>query len=267
MKKTVRTLGITAALAVMIPLSAYAATTSGSANADKTTSLAQEAKDGEWGHRGGFGQQRDIVSQEVLDLLKLDQAAVNEKIKAGSTLAQIAEEQGVTRDSLKSVLTEAFNKKQEKQKQEFASNLDKTIDSNLQASKQENGGGFRSKLNFEASATILGITADELKQGLSAGKSLSDLATEKGVDVQKLIDAQIAAITSNINQAVTDGKLTQEQANKQLTDVASIVEKIVNGKGFGHGDRHEGGGKDLNFGGKRSSGADAEATAESSASS
>jgi LysM repeat protein len=250
MKNTARTLGITAALAVMIPLTAYAATTTGNSSpaTEKTNPSAWSAKGVSFEDPGGIGHKENIVSQEVLNLLKLDKAAFNVKIKAGSTLAKIAEEQGVSRDSLKSAMTAAFNKKQEEQKQDFTTNLDKIIDSDLQANKLKGrDGGLRVGLDFTEVAKVLGLSADQLKEQLSADKSLADLAKEKGVDFQKLIDAQIAALTSSINQAVKDGKLTQAQADKQLADVANFAEKIVNGLSKGH---HQGGGKGRGFDGE-----------------
>ncbi|MCD9020809.1 hypothetical protein [Cohnella silvisoli] len=261
MKNKVRTLGITAAIAVMIPLTAYAATTSSDSTTGNKAVSAVSVKGDALDDRGGFGRQKQFVSQEVLDLLKLDKAAFNEKIKAGMTLAKIAEGQGVSRDSLKKAMTDSFNKKLEERKKDFADNLDKMIDSDLQVDIR--GGGFRAPLDFSAAAKVLGLSADQVKEQLSAGKSLADLATDKGVDVQKLIDAEKTALTSSINQAVKDGKLTQTEADKQLKDVANIAEKIVNGKGFGEGHRH-GGGHGRGFGGEKPS--DAEA-AEPSASS
>lgn len=256
MKNKVRTLGITAALAVMIPISAYAATTSGSttdATSVKTEVQDQSFKDGGREGRGGFGVGRGSVSQEVLDLLKLDKAALNEQIKAGATLAEIAEKQGVSRDSLKSAMTAAYNKKLEEKKQEYSTNLDKVIDSDLQVSKPDGkGGGARMGQDLSKAAELLGLSEDEVKAQLKAGKSLADLATDKGVDVQKLIDAQVATITSSINEAVIAGKLTQEQADKQLAEVAERVESSVNGKGPGGG-RHHGGGKARGVTGEQSS--------------
>jgi hypothetical protein len=239
MRNKVRTLGITAALAVMIPISAYAATTSGTTSNDKsiTGTTAMAAHGGDHGKRGGFEGPKEIVSQDVLDLLKLDKAAIDEKIKAGSTLAQIAEAQGVSRDALKQAMTAAFNKKQDEQKKEFADNLDKMIDSNLQKVKPSGGPevGMRVKPNIAAVATVLGLTEAQLNEQLSADKSLADLAKEKGIEVQKLIDAEKAAITSDINTALNAGKLTQAQADKQLADAAKLAEKIVNGNAFGRG--------------------------------
>jgi len=57
---------------------------------------------------------------------------------------------------------------------------------------------------LDAAATALGITTDELKTELQDGKTIADVATEKGVDVQKVIDAIVAAETANITERVTD---------------------------------------------------------------
>lgn len=243
MKNKVRTIGITAALAVMIPFSAYAATTiTGNTSEDKTESSAISTTSGVYEGRGGFGKHKGFVSQEVLDLLKLDKAAFQVKVEAGSTLAEIAEEQGVSRDSLKKVMTDTFNTKQAEQKADFTANLDKVLDSDLKATlKVGRGGGFLAAMDFTEAAKLLGLTVDEVKVQLGAGKSLADLAVEKSVDVQKLIDAQKAVITASINQAVTDGKLTQEQADKQLANVTELAERVVNGKGLGKGQHHRGG--------------------------
>lgn len=57
---------------------------------------------------------------------------------------------------------------------------------------------------LDAAATALGITTDELKTELQDGKTIADVASEKGVDVQKVIDAIVAAETANITERVTD---------------------------------------------------------------
>jgi lambda repressor-like predicted transcriptional regulator len=247
MKKTVKMIGITAALVVMIPFSAYAATTSGTTDTDKTEKLASNGL--HIGH-GGFGIKGDRISQEVLDLLNLNTTTYQEKVEEGLTLAEIAEAQGVTRDSLKSVLTAEFDKKQVEQKAEYTANLDNLLDGDLQLNSQEGfRGGFHGVHDYTEAASLLGLTVDEVKAGISEGKSLADLAEEKGVDVQTLIDAQIAATTAIINQAVTDGKLTQEQADNQLVNVAAIAERIINGTRLEKG-QHGGSGKGRGFGGE-----------------
>lgn len=140
MKNKMRTLSITAALAVMIPLSAYAAATNDGASDDKSAPPAWSAKGGAPEGRGEFGK-GGHVSQEVLDLLKLDESALKEKLKSGSTLAEIAEAQGVSRDSLKQAMTEAFNKRIEERKAKFADSLDKVIDAEQKAGHHGRGRG------------------------------------------------------------------------------------------------------------------------------
>lgn len=73
---------------------------------------------------------------------------------------------------------------------------------------------------LEAVAKELGMTVDELTTQLNGGAVLADLADKAGVDLQKLRDVAAAAQTQAqkdaIEQAVTDGKLTREQADWML---------------------------------------------------
>ena len=55
-------------------------------------------------------------------------------------------------------------------------------------------GGSHVSANSAEIAALLGLTADELKTARSAGKSLATLASEKGVEVQKLIDLEVKQV-------------------------------------------------------------------------
>ena len=90
---------------------------------------------------------------------------------------------------------------------------------------------------MSALAKQLGISSEELRQALASGKTLADLAKEKGVDVQKLITVQKKVMVDRINQAVKDGKLTREQADKQIAKAGMFAEKIVN-RNFDRGRHH-----------------------------
>jgi lambda repressor-like predicted transcriptional regulator len=253
--KYLKAAGIAAALALMIPLSAYAAeaeqVNSSSAAVpeaiDSGTDLpVQTQTDAGGGHfhfgHHGHGGMGGLIGQEVLTLLKLDQDALRQKLKEGQTLAQIAKGQGVSRDELKKVLTESFAKKQDEKKQRFTSNLDRIVDMKFQPGKgygRGNGGGYiiGKGSDLSALAKQLGISSEELRQALASGKTLADLAKEKGVDVQKLITVQKNVMVDRINQAVKDGKLTREQADKQIAKAGMFAEKIVN-RNFDRGRHH-----------------------------
>ncbi len=98
--------------------------------------------------------------------------------------------------------------------------------------------GFRfSDAELEAVAKVLGMTPDEVSSALQAGKTLQDLATEKGVaieDVQAALQAvRVAEMRDAIAQAVANGTMTQEKANWLLEGLDKGF--IGGGDGFGFG--------------------------------
>jgi hypothetical protein len=97
------------------------------------------------------------------------------------------------------------------------------------------GGGDWS--TFDAAAEALGLSPEQLFTELHGGKTLSDLATEKGVDLQAVQDAmeaaRQAAMQQAIEQAVTDGQISREQADWMLQ---GLQNGWMGGRGFpGHG--------------------------------
>lgn len=65
----------------------------------------------------------------------------------------------------------------------------------------------------DAVLQLLGMTRDEVLTERQAGKTLSQIAGEKGVSDQQVIDAMLAEQQAALDQAVKDGKITQEQAD------------------------------------------------------
>ena len=90
-------------------------------------------------------------------------------------------------------------------------------------------------------AEALGVTEDELRTAFQDGKSVADVATEKGVSLDTVVNAVIADETTRLAQAVTDGKLTQEQADQRVADLsANLPERLsqvppARGEGMGEG--------------------------------
>ncbi|UVI31333.1 hypothetical protein [Paenibacillus spongiae] len=249
MNKYLKTISITAALAAMIPLSAYAATSAATTNAGSDNSIKKTQSTSDIGYRShSHGKMGGPVSQDVLDLLKIDQDGMNEKLAAGQTLAQIAEAQGVSREQLKQALTAAFDNRQKEEKTQFTSNLDTSIDSAgpFEGKGRHERFGVLDKTDLGGIAKLLGLSDSELADALKSGKSLADLAKEKGVEEQKLIDLVKASIAEQINQALEDGKLTKEQADTQAAAAEEKAKNIVNGQERVHG----GGGHRGGFQGK-----------------
>jgi hypothetical protein len=69
---------------------------------------------------------------------------------------------------------------------------------------------------LDGTASILGITVDQLQAELKSGKKLSQILTEHGLTQEQFNQKMLDYEKQKINQAVTDGKLTQEQADKMI---------------------------------------------------
>jgi len=90
---------------------------------------------------------------------------------------------------------------------------------------------------LEAAAKVLGMTTDELSSALQSGKTLQDIATEKGVDIEK-VHAAIQAVHATemrdrIAQAVEDGTITQANADWLLEGLDKGYMGVPGAFGFG----------------------------------
>ncbi len=77
----------------------------------------------------------------------------------------------------------------------------------------------------------LHLTANQLKAQLQSGKSLSDIATAQGVSSAQLHTIVTTAIQNAVNQAVSAGNLTQQQATalmQYLQQHPNLLNRILN---------------------------------------
>jgi len=83
---------------------------------------------------------------------------------------------------------------------------------------------------FDAAADALGMTPVELFTALHSGKTLAEVAEEQGVDLETVQEAiraaRVEAMRNAIEQAVEDGRMSQEEANW-------LLEGLENGYRFG----------------------------------
>jgi ribosomal protein S20 len=92
---------------------------------------------------------------------------------------------------------------------------------------------------FDAAAKALGMTSDQVRQGLQAGKSLADLAKQKGVAESKVVDALVTQAKADLDQAVKDGRLTSDNAATISSKLKERITWLVEhappafGRGFG----------------------------------
>jgi len=96
------------------------------------------------------------------------------------------------------------------------------------------GGGpglFGRGVASEALTDLLGLDAQELRQQLRDGATLSEIATAQGVDPQAVIDELVAELTERVDNAVENGRIDQADADQKLADAeAKITDMVDNGR-------------------------------------
>ena len=85
---------------------------------------------------------------------------------------------------------------------------------------------------LDAAAEALGISVDDLYAALRDGKSIADVAQERGVDVQTVIDAMVADATQHIDQAVADGRLDAGDADTIKAGLPDRMSELANAQGL-----------------------------------
>lgn len=103
-------------------------------------------------------------------------------------------------------------------------------------------GGFG---GLSTAATAIGVTEDELRTQLQAGKSVADVAKANGVSEQTVIDAIVAEAKTHLAAEVASGEHTQAEADAILADLPAQVKTMVETAGLpqrgGHGPDGDGG--------------------------
>lgn len=75
-----------------------------------------------------------------------------------------------------------------------------------------------------------GLDARDVMVQLRSGSTLAEIVESNGGDVQAVIDAAVASATERLNQAVENGRITQEQADRLLEELEVAVENAVHGE-------------------------------------
>lgn len=92
------------------------------------------------------------------------------------------------------------------------------------------GGGFGGRgLGFDAAAEAIGISADDLRTALQDGSTIAEVAEANGVELQTVIDALVAEATTRLDETVTAGDLTEDEAAEREAELTERITEMVNG--------------------------------------
>lgn len=223
-----------------------ASTSTAAPKADKIGRGFGERGRGQMGDRAGF--RGGNIIKDTAAIIGVEESAVQDALKADKTLADFAIEKGLTKEDYlqKLVAAEtaaitaevtAGNLTQEKA-DEIIKGLSEHLTQHIESKGFKGGlpsggkggpggrggreghggpGGFGGGLfgNPEVVSTILGITPDELRTELAAGKSIVDVATAKGISeddlISKIKDGMTDSIKKSIETKGTDRKRPDRQ--------------------------------------------------------
>lgn len=232
-------------------------------SSDTTTPSTQTAPDpagdsclGRGGHLGGH-----IALKE----LGITREEVQEAAAAGLTNAQLIDQYGdksaaqAKTDALAALETRladavANGKITQEQADTILSNAPGRIDEFLAAPAADLGQGMKRGFGGIAHnvlatvADVLGTDEETLKTQLREGSTIAAIAGDK---TQAVIDALVAEANAKIDQAVADGKITQERADEMKANTVERITNFVNEGGpIGRGGHRGGpGGRMPGFGG------------------
>lgn len=81
---------------------------------------------------------------------------------------------------------------------------------------------------ISVAAEQLGLTVEDLLAELQDGKTIADVAGQHGVGAQTIADGFITIRTEKLDEAVAEGRITQEQADEMLAHMTEEVADHLN---------------------------------------
>lgn len=82
-------------------------------------------------------------------------------------------------------------------------------------------------------ALMLGMTAQDLYNQMASGKSMVQIAAERGITEQQLMNSIMSSRRAAYNRAVQAGYMTQVYADTMLQNMNNNLQMMVNGQGYG----------------------------------
>jgi hypothetical protein len=80
---------------------------------------------------------------------------------------------------------------------------------------------------IDAAASALGLKRDDLIAKLKDGKSIADVAKDQGKALDDVKSAITTAVTKELDQRVTDGKLTSAQRDDLVKELGDRIDDLV----------------------------------------
>jgi len=192
---------------------------------------------GPWGPGGGAGVLAADVLTPAASFFNISVSSLASDLAGGKTLAQEATAKNKKVDDLIAAIVAAqkTNLDNEKAAGWITADQETAILARYQDAVTDlvnngppvPGDGMHGGL-LQTAATFLGMSVSDLLTDLKSGKTLADEAKAKGKSVDDLVSALLAPAKKHLDQAVTDGKITQSQETAILNKMTEGLTNLVN---------------------------------------
>jgi hypothetical protein len=233
MKKLVAALAVTG-LIVAGGGAAYAAGPGGNGGTGGSGSGA--AQNGRRGH-GGVR----LALQTAATTIGVSPQELGSQVRSGKTVAAVATEHGVDPANVVNAVVAALTQRIDEavaqgkvdaaRAEQAKAKLPDFANRFVNETKAKNGERRGRKLlgdAVDAAAKEIGVSKDDLKSALKDGKSIAQVAKDHNKSVDDVVDAIVKAATSDIDQAVTDGKLDSTKADQIKKNLPDHAKELVN---------------------------------------
>ncbi len=214
---------------------------------------------GAGGFKMRFGTQANSPMAVAAKVLGIDEAALRTELQSGKTIADVAKAKGIDSAKIISAIVDAQKadvaqavadgKLTQAQADQILADAETHATNHVNSSKLMGPGGRGGKgghggmggmggpmagdpanAPLTVAAKAIGIDEAALRTEMQSGKTIANVAKAKGVDSAKVVSAIVDARKVDVAKAVTDGKLTQAQADQMLANAEARATDLVNGK-------------------------------------
>ena len=249
--------GSTGAASAADPTPATSATPTTPTTTNPTTPATLDGMRGMHGGPGGLDADDLTAAAKALGMTEAD---LTTALGSGKTAAAVATEKGVAVQTVIDAIV-ASDKAEfaaavtagtmtQAQADQLATNLTQHVTDEVNGVLGGHGfGGGRDGMHggpggldaddLTAAAKALGMTEADLTAALTGGTTPAQVAADRGVAVQTVIDAIVASDSAELEAAVKAGTMTQAEADQRKATLTQHVTDEVNGvavrPGFGGG--------------------------------
>jgi uncharacterized protein (DUF433 family) len=168
-----------------------------------------------------------LLREHAADLLNMSPAELLDALRSGKRPREIAEEAGLTPDVLQEALQESWQAEQA-EGAPFMAPFMREGKPPFFPRPQARRPLQRTRHWVTLAAEALNMPVQDLARALLDGKTPAQIAQEQGVSIDDLLATILAEEKARLDQAVADGLITQEEADRIIERVKERVDRWAN---------------------------------------